>query len=124
MLPWVNNLRVFPAANSLDRVPVWYWILNADLGDWSIKQRIEKMARSIQVAPPIWIFSKPAHPTVAKKSTRRVGYHQIPAIVQHIQNAALIMSTRRFSREQVARHSLVTQGVESVSNYSTVFASN
>ena len=67
---------------------------------------------------------EPAPAADGQVGTRRVGYHQVPAVIKDIPNIPLIVWPRAFSRQQISGKRLMPLGNECVSNNAAKFTGN
>src|SRR3990167_535028 len=70
---------------------------------------------------PVAFFIEPDRARGSEISTRRVSYHQIPAVADDVEYVALIVRTRNVGRQKVAGQGIVSALQEGVTDSAGVF---
>jgi hypothetical protein len=60
------------------------------------------------------LFGEPSRPTGRQMLTGRMSYHQIPTIIQMLQNVTLNVRARLLGRDQVAGYGIMSSGQECI----------
>ena len=106
VLPRLDYLSV-PVREPLHCMAMRYRVLNAYPWNWRIEQPIEQGARLLQLLPSARLRMQPPHSAGGHVGARRVSYHKVPAVMQNILDATLIVRTWRIAGTEIAGNGIV-----------------
>lgn len=116
-LPRLNGLVRLPDAAGNNRNGV----LDGDAANWGIHQQTDKGQGILGQLRVAQASGSPVHATNGKVGAWRVCNHQVPMLVEHITNIALVMVARLIAGQQVARPRFPTFCRKSIADSSRVF---
>lgn len=100
-----------------------YRVFKSDARDRRIQQTTHEF-ESLLLHTRSTFRCKVTSPRHGKMRTGRMRHHQVPTIANNVKNVTLVMSTRRFSRKQVTRHSVMSESAESIAHPPAVLTSD